>query len=80
MPKPKTKPPPSKATWFHKTTMWTAIASAVDSGWGSTIRLVIVLLVLGIVAVAVITASAGLEPGDLIGLPGRAFDWWRPAS
>ena len=45
----------------RKVGMWSAIADAVQSGWGSTVRLLLVLLALGIVLTNI--AQAARESG-----------------
>lgn len=41
--------------------MWTAIGTAVLDGWGSTLRLSLVLVIIGALVIAAIAASGGPE-------------------
>lgn len=67
------KSPPSKAA--TKVTMWATFGSAANNGWGSTVRLILIIVVLGTVLIGIIVASGGPE---LIGFgtAATAFSAW----
>lgn len=47
----------------RKVGMWSAIADAVQSGWGSTVRLLLVILALGIVLTNIALAASESSVG-----------------
>lgn len=53
-----TTPVPKKPE--RKAGMWTTISSAVDGGWGSTVRLVVIfaMITVAVVSVALVTGDS----------------------
>lgn len=61
MAKSKSKPPPSKPVGGTQATMWSTFGAAVERGWGATVRLILILMVVGAILVSIIAASGGSE-------------------
>lgn len=49
-----------------KAGMWSTIAAAVQSGWGSTVRLLLILVTLGAVVTGAAMASGDSELAGLV--------------
>jgi hypothetical protein len=57
---------PSKQPTVNRAGLWSTITTAISGGWGTTARMIVILVVLGVIAIGVISALGDVPAGSMI--------------
>lgn len=57
---------PSKQPTANRVGLWSTIATAISGGWGTTARMIVILVVLGGIAIGVISALGDSPAGSTV--------------